>query len=52
MDIETNHELSINGGLLKVDKPNLSRDVVVKRLKPENITCAKCFQKYEKEGVI
>ena len=51
LDLETEHELSINGGLLKVDKPNLSRDVVAKRLKPENITCARCYKQFEKEGV-
>ena len=51
LDLETEHELSINGSLLKVDNPDLSKDLIAKRLKPENITCARCYKQFEKEGV-
>ena len=49
LNLETEHELIVNNGLISVGKPSLSRDLIAKRLKPENITCAKCFKKLEKE---
>ena len=49
LDLETEHEMIVNNGLIRVGKPSLSRDLIAKRLKPENISCAKCFKQFEKE---
>ncbi len=51
LELQTEHELIVNNGLISIGKPNISRDLIAKRLKPENITCANCFKKYEKEGL-
>ena len=50
MDVQTEHQLTANNGLLTVDNPDLSKDLIAKRLKPENITCAKCYNKLQKEA--
>lgn len=51
LELQTEHELIVNNGLISIGKPNISRDLIAKRLKPENITCAKCFKQFEKEGL-
>ena len=48
MELETDHKVSVNGGLLTVDQPTLSTDLVAKKLKPENITCSKCYNNQER----
>lgn len=50
MDIETNHQLTAGNGLITVDNPDLSRDLITRKLKPENIRCARCYQHFEREG--
>ncbi|MHA1170282.1 MAG: N-6 DNA methylase, partial [Candidatus Hodarchaeales archaeon] len=43
MDIQTNHEIRISDiGLITINKPKISTDLVKKKLKPENIKCAHC----------
>jgi len=51
LDLKAEHEMIVNNGLISVGKPSLSRDLIANRLKPENITCAKCFKQFEKEGL-
>jgi len=51
MDIETDHLVNVAGSLVTVDQPELSTDLVKRKLKPENITCAACYQKLEKEKI-
>lgn len=50
MDIETNHQLTAGNGLITVDNPDLSKDLITRKLKPGNIRCARCCQHFEKEG--
>jgi len=50
MDIQTGHQLTVSHGLLTVDNPDLSRNLITRKLRPENISCAKCFNKLRKEG--
>jgi len=45
MELETNHKVTSHSGLLTVDQPTLSKDLVAKKLKPENISCSHCYQK-------
>jgi len=52
MDIETNHLVNVAGSLVTVDQPELSTDLVARKLKPENITCATCYQMEEKERAL
>lgn len=49
MELETDHKITVNGGLLTVDQPTLSTDLVANKLKPENITCSHCCSEKEKE---
>ena len=49
MELETDHKVRVNSGSLTVEQPTISTDLVKKRLKPENITCARCHNNYEKE---
>jgi hypothetical protein len=49
MDLETDHRVTAKGGLLTVNQPKLSTDLVAKKLKPENISCSHCYTKLEKE---
>jgi len=51
MDVETKHQLTTNNGLITVDNPELSKDLITRKLKPENISCARCHKEFEKEGV-
>jgi len=51
MDIETDHSVNVAGSMVTVDQPELSVDLVRRKLKPENITCASCYHKLEKEKV-
>ena len=45
LELETEHELSVlDSGLISIDKPALSKDLIAKKLKPENISCAKCVK--------
>jgi len=50
MDLETDHRLSLNHGLVSVDNPDLSQDLIARKIKPDNITCAKCYNKLQKEA--
>jgi len=52
MDIETDHTVDVAGSMVTVDQPELSVDLVRRKLKPENITCASCYHKLEKERVL
>ncbi len=46
MDLRTVCEVKVShAGLLAVDRPRLSIDLVAERLKPENLTCARCFDR-------
>ena len=49
MELVTDHKVKVSNGLISVEQPTISTDLVAKRLKPENITCAKCHRKNEKE---
>jgi hypothetical protein len=43
MDLHTDHEIKTsNTGLMTINKPTISTDLVAKKLKPENIHCAHC----------
>jgi len=48
-DLETQHEIEVIKGTVKVHKPHLEQDLIAKHLKPENITCAECFRKFDRE---
>ena len=53
LELQTDHEIEVNPlGFFNVDHPKISQDVISKKLKPDNITCAGCFHKAEKEGMI
>ena len=52
VEMQTQHELSVINGLISIDKPNISKDLISKKLKPENISCANCIQEFEKESVL
>jgi len=52
MDIETDHSVAVAGSMVTVDQPELSTDLVKRKLKPENITCAACYKKLEKEKAL
>ena len=51
MELETDHEVRVNNGLLTIKQPTLSADLIAKRIRPENITCANCHNNVEKELV-
>jgi hypothetical protein len=45
LELETDHELLVsNAGFLNIRQPQISNDVVNKKLKPENISCANCYK--------
>jgi len=45
LELETDHELIVShAGFLNIKQPRISSDVISKKLKPENISCAKCFK--------
>ena len=45
LELETAHEIEVNPlGFFNIHQPKISGDVVSQRLKPDNITCAKCFR--------
>ena len=52
MDIETDHSVVMAGSMVTVNQPKLSVDLVRRKLKPENITCAACYHKLEKEKAL
>lgn len=44
MDLKTGCEVKVpDTGFITIVNPRLSIDLVSKRLKPENITCARCY---------
>lgn len=49
MELVTDHKVAVNNGLLTIEQPTITTDLIAKRLKPENITCAKCASKLNKE---
>jgi hypothetical protein len=50
LEVETDHEIDVNPlGFMNINQPKISRDVVNKHLKPENISCAHCIHQSEKE---
>ena len=45
LELETDHEIEVNPlGFFNINQPQLSRDVISRKLKPDNITCAKCYR--------
>lgn len=45
IEIETDHEIEVNPlGFFNINQPLISRDLVARNLKPDNITCAKCYR--------
>ena len=45
LELETDHELTVSAaGFLNIKQPRISSDVIAKKLKPENISCANCFK--------
>ncbi len=45
LDIQTDHEIEFSPlGFFNIHQPKINSDVIGKGLKPDNITCAKCFQ--------
>lgn len=51
LDLETEHEIEVNPlGFINIDQPKISQDLINKKLKPENISCARCLCKAEMKG--
>ena len=48
MELETDHKVTAQDGLLTVNQPTLSTDLVAKKLKPQNISCSKCLSDNER----
>jgi len=48
MELETDHKMHVNNGLLTIEQPAISSDIIAKKLKPENITCSKCYNDIER----
>ena len=45
LDIETEHELLVSSaGFLNIKQPRISSDIIKKKLRQENISCANCFK--------
>ena len=45
LELETDHELVVSdAGLLNIKQPRISSDIISKKLKPENISCANCYK--------
>jgi len=45
LELETDHKIEVNPlGFFNINQPKISQDVVSRKLKPDNITCAKCYR--------
>ena len=45
LELETDHELVISdAGFLNIKQPRISSDIIGKKLRPENISCADCYK--------
>ena len=52
MELETDHKVTAGNGLLTVDQPTLSMDLVSKKLKPQNISCSHCYERRTNDTIM